>query len=82
MIRDVNSLVDAGCVTADGNQVDLEFYLGGDYKVNVTHINSFFEILHLFFTKPTVIHICVTLFLHFFTTVPTTSHGDEGGNLK
>ena len=35
VIRDVNSTIKEGHVTVDGQQVRLEFYLGGDYKVRI-----------------------------------------------
>ena len=34
VINDVNSLVNDGKITFDGKTVELDFYLGGDYKVN------------------------------------------------
>ena len=34
VINDVNSLIEEKEVTVDGKTVHLEFYLGGDYKVN------------------------------------------------
>lgn len=33
VIRDVNHVIDKGYIMVDGRQIDLEFYLGGDYKV-------------------------------------------------
>lgn len=38
VINDVNSLIDDGGITVDGKTVKLEFYLGGDYKVNDSNI--------------------------------------------
>ena len=37
VIRDVNSTIKEGHVTVDGQQVRLEFYLGGDYKVRICY---------------------------------------------
>ena len=34
VINDVNSLVNDGEITVDGKTVEVDFYLGGDYKVN------------------------------------------------
>ena len=34
VIQDVNDLVKDGHIIVDGQHVDLQFYLGGDYKVN------------------------------------------------
>ena len=34
VIKDVNSLIEGKEITVDGKTVRLEFYLGGDYKVN------------------------------------------------
>lgn len=34
VIKDVNSLIEDKEITVDGSTVRLEFYLGGDYKVN------------------------------------------------
>ena len=33
VIRDVNALNDAGWIEVDGQRCNLEFFLGGDYKV-------------------------------------------------
>lgn len=35
VIQDVNKLVKDGEINVDGQTVQLEFFLGGDYKVNV-----------------------------------------------
>jgi len=34
VIKDVTSLIEGKEITVDGKTVRLEFYLGGDYKVN------------------------------------------------
>jgi len=34
VIQDVNKLVEDGEINVDGQTVQLEFFLGGDYKVN------------------------------------------------
>lgn len=34
VIQDVNNLVKDGEINVDGQAVQLEFFLGGDYKVN------------------------------------------------
>lgn len=34
VIRDVNALIEVGHMIVDGQRVNLDFYLGGDYKVN------------------------------------------------
>lgn len=34
VIRDVNATIQEGHLVVDGQKVNLEFYLGGDYKVN------------------------------------------------
>ena len=33
VIKDVNQLNDAGWIEVDGKRLNLEFFLGGDYKV-------------------------------------------------
>ena len=33
VIKDVNQLSDAGWIEVDGKRLNLEFFLGGDYKV-------------------------------------------------
>ena len=35
VIQDVNKLVKDGQINVDGQTVQLEFFLGGDYKMNV-----------------------------------------------
>lgn len=40
VIHDVNAVVKDGHIIVDGQRVDLEFYLGGDYKVNEICFNS------------------------------------------
>ena len=35
VICDVNSLIQEGGMMVDGQKVTLDFYLGGDYKVNI-----------------------------------------------
>lgn len=34
IISDVNALIQERSITGDGQKVNLDFYLGGDYKVN------------------------------------------------
>jgi hypothetical protein len=34
IIRDVNDVIDKGFIEIEGKNVDIEIYLGGDYKVN------------------------------------------------
>lgn len=34
VIRDVNATIKEGHIVVDGQKVNLEFFLGGDYKVN------------------------------------------------
>ena len=34
IISDVNALIQEGSITVDGKKVNLDFYLGGDYKVS------------------------------------------------
>ena len=36
VINDVNSLIEDGEITVDGVTVGLDFFLGGDYKVNMS----------------------------------------------
>lgn len=36
VICDVNALIQEGGMMVDGQKVTLDFYLGGDYKVNMT----------------------------------------------
>ena len=35
VICDVNALIQEGSMMVDGQKVTLDFYLGGDYKVNI-----------------------------------------------
>lgn len=37
---DVNAVAKEGHITVDGQQVNLEFYLGGDYKVNGLNLHE------------------------------------------
>ena len=46
VIHDVNSLVSDGHVVVDGQKVNLDVYLGGDYKVNEVIWTTFeFDVL-------------------------------------
>lgn len=36
VFKEVNDIQDRGYITVDGNQVDIELFLGGDYKVIIT----------------------------------------------
>ena len=35
MFDDVNEIQKDGCIMIDGNRVDTELFLGGDYKVDI-----------------------------------------------
>ena len=36
VFKEVNEIQDRGYITVDGNQVEIELFLGGDYKVIIT----------------------------------------------
>ena len=38
--RDVNEMIEKGYIDVDGNRVQVEFFLGGDYKVNLCGVND------------------------------------------
>ena len=48
VIRDVNHVNDQGHIIVDGRRIELEFYLGGDYKVKNHRMQKF---CFLFTTK-------------------------------
>ena len=73
---EANEIQDRGYITVDGKQVDIELFLGGDYKVRITSTNHKFT-LQCGKHNELLLHLKLMLYLFDFFLVSIAGYGDQ-----
>ena len=66
VFREINEVISDGCIFVEQEKVDVEFFLGGDYKVNISSKHK----VEIFRTLCLLMLICKLFAIFFLQDMP------------